>query len=437
MEIQHFSHQHPLVFREQESHGNQAASCSGCDEPVIGSAYCCIFCQFCLHKRCAELPSVILNSFHPQHLLTLLAKSPYPNGIYVCDVCKNTRKSFLYHCSDCEFNLDISCASHSKLTSKFDISGGKEIIISAPKEEKIPLGEIGKLEVEKNLKGKAFEAKGSSIIIFRTPFPELELQKPELVSIGPYHRGEKHQLDKYKHSFLEKLLSRTRNNPERDIRFYVREIIALENRARACYSEDLLMSSRDFVKMMLVDGCFAIELLRYFGGSKGELYLFPEDPISIIMPWQIPILVQDLLLLENQIPFFVLEKLFDLSKNHEGKPEASLTTVALRFFDLAFPLSSDIISQFSLVEPNHLLDLSVKTIQYPSNPWNISNLLRPANRGKWDISWELIADTINLITTASNSEETENRQSSTLSTPSASQSQHIGSKFMSKRAKHE
>ncbi|XVE78418.1 hypothetical protein DITRI_Ditri13aG0143500 [Diplodiscus trichospermus] len=153
-------------FHEQKRHGNQAVPCSVCDEPVIGPAYCCTFCEFRLHERCAKLPSIILNPIHPQHRLTLLAKSPYPNGIYMCDMCENTRKRFLYHCSDCDFDLEISCAFHSKLTSKFDIPGG--IIINAragrdliSKEERQPqLGKRGKIELERT-KGKAFEAKGS------------------------------------------------------------------------------------------------------------------------------------------------------------------------------------------------------------------------------------------------------------------------------------
>ncbi|OMO76672.1 Zinc finger, RanBP2-type [Corchorus olitorius] len=205
--------------------------------------------------------------------------------------------------------------------------------------------------------------------IFRTPLPKFQFfQAPELVSIGPYHSGNNLPLDKYKYSFLDKFLSRTRNQGK-DLAFYVRQLMTLEWRARKCYSEDLSMASPDFVEMMLLDACVIIEVLRYFGKSDQELghggFLVP------IEPWQIPILVRDLLILENQIPFFVLDKLFELS-DIDGSEEgtATLITMALEFFNLAFPISLDFVSKFNHLElevPKHLLDLFLQTIR-PSNP---------------------------------------------------------------------
>ncbi|KAK8365132.1 hypothetical protein V6Z11_A02G032400 [Gossypium hirsutum] len=52
MEIQHFSHHHPLVFIQDHS---VAALCLGCEKPVEGWSYGCNQCDFYLHKGCAEL----------------------------------------------------------------------------------------------------------------------------------------------------------------------------------------------------------------------------------------------------------------------------------------------------------------------------------------------------------------------------------------------
>ncbi|EOY28721.1 Uncharacterized protein TCM_030240 [Theobroma cacao] len=187
------------------------------------------------------------------------------------------------------------------------------------------------------------------------------IQKPELVSIGPYHRDKDLPLNKYKYSFLQNFLSRTRNQGK-DLCFYVRQMMTLELRTRRCYSdEDLSMCSSEFVEMMLVDGCFVMEVLHHFGRGKES-----EDGIFPIEPWQIPILVRDLLLLENQIPFFVLENLFDLSKSEEATATVSVPTMALKFIDLAFPLSMDFIINH-LESPKHLLHLLLETIR-PSNP---------------------------------------------------------------------
>ncbi|OMP03361.1 Disease resistance protein [Corchorus capsularis] len=198
--------------------------------------------------------------------------------------------------------------------------------------------------------------------IFRTPFPGLKSQEPLLVSIGPYYRGKNLPLDKYKYSSLEKFLSRTRNQ-DKDLYFFVRMMVKLEQHARRCYSENMSIASPGFVEMMLVDACFIMEVLRHFGRneeSEDGFLLF-----SALKPWQIPILVQDMLMLENQIPFFILQNLFDLTEGDEAVAKVSvpLTTMALEFFNLAFPRSVDFTSKFNHLEaPRHLLDLFLKTI---------------------------------------------------------------------------
>ncbi|OMO73725.1 hypothetical protein CCACVL1_17165 [Corchorus capsularis] len=206
----------------------------------------------------------------------------------------------------------------------------------------------------------------SSPCIFRTSLPELlGFKEPELVSFGPYHRNKNLPLDKYKYVVLEKFLSRTRNQ-DKDLYFYVQQMIKLERHARRCYSEDLSgLPSSEFVEMMLVDGCFIMEVLCHFGlNEESENGVFP------IEPWQVPILVRDLLLLENQIPFIVLDKLFDLwqSDDQEGTATVSVSTMALKVFDLAFPPSMDLSCKLnpSEVVPKHLLDLLLETIR-PSN----------------------------------------------------------------------
>ncbi|XWS10430.1 hypothetical protein CRYUN_Cryun39dG0077000 [Craigia yunnanensis] len=117
-----------------------------------------------------------------------------------------------------------------------------------------------------------------------------EEEEPQLVSIGPYHKGKNLSLEKYKYLFLEKFMFRTRNQGK-DLCFYVRHMMTLEWRTRRCYAEDLPMSSSEFVEIMLVDGCFIMEVLRHFGRSEES-----EDGFFPIEPWQIPVMVQDLLM---------------------------------------------------------------------------------------------------------------------------------------------
>ncbi|GFZ02484.1 transmembrane protein, putative [Actinidia rufa] len=184
--------------------------------------------------------------------------------------------------------------------------------------------------------------------------------EPEIVSIGPYHRGkvEVSQFESYKWQFLDALLCRSANNGV-DLQRIMQEMEGLERKARRCYLEPIPMSNEDFVEMMVLDGCFVIELLQQVCGN--------EDPVnlnsSIVMkPWLIPILIRDLLKLENQLPFFVLQRLFHISISTGD----SLSLLALKFFNLALPRSLESLKRTTVSEAMTLLDL-FHSSSLPSN----------------------------------------------------------------------
>ncbi|KAB1227473.1 hypothetical protein CJ030_MR1G028875 [Morella rubra] len=113
MEIEHFSHEHPLILTEVlETDGEKGVICSGCEESVLGPGYKCYECNFLLHKSCAELPMEIQHPMHPNHTLSLRT----PSGPRYCDVCLKICTNCLYYkCNSCNFDLDIKCASQSRI----------------------------------------------------------------------------------------------------------------------------------------------------------------------------------------------------------------------------------------------------------------------------------------------------------------------------------
>ncbi|MED6130432.1 hypothetical protein PIB30_000934 [Stylosanthes scabra] len=115
--IEHFSHVHPLLLKEDHKNNEddgvvKPVSCSACEEQISsGPYYSCKECNYILHKSCIQLPIKLKHPLHPQHPLTLLSTPPYDAG-YFCDACHGTfDKGFVYHCSLCTYDLDISCAS--------------------------------------------------------------------------------------------------------------------------------------------------------------------------------------------------------------------------------------------------------------------------------------------------------------------------------------
>ncbi|CAM0872912.1 unnamed protein product [Alopecurus aequalis] len=161
--------------------------------------------------------------------------------------------------------------------------------------------------------------------IFRLPAAVRErhpdLYEPKVVSVGPYYYGRAGlgAAQQHKWRLLRDFLSRGKNEKEAQLGAYLRAASALEADARRCYAEgfDDAMGADDFAEMLVLDGCFLLEFFL----RKGEGQL--AAPGGAKWAWQH--MYHDVLLLENQIPFFVVEKLHALAfpgedggADHEG-----------------------------------------------------------------------------------------------------------------------
>ncbi|KAF8009303.1 hypothetical protein BT93_J0337 [Corymbia citriodora subsp. variegata] len=227
--------------------------------------------------------------------------------------------------------------------------------------------QLGKRERE-----RSFRARTSSRTIFRIP-PTLhginsKAEQPEIVSIGPYHRGREDLLEFEEHKwfFLKRFLHRTSLNMES----LVRSVARVESSARGCYSEPVLMSSGDFLEMMLLDGCFVLELLLHIFRSADAI---DEDDPIFTQPWIIPILIRDLLKLENQVPYFLLETMFPSSGllRVVGLEKETLGTLVLKMFHLVYPIPTELFKSYGYAQCNHLLDLFYLTL-FPTNEVHIN-----------------------------------------------------------------
>ncbi|XP_042389852.1 UPF0481 protein At3g47200-like [Zingiber officinale] len=187
--------------------------------------------------------------------------------------------------------------------------------------------------------------------IFRVPEiireADREAYEPNLISLGPYHRGvpRLQTMEKIKPQYLHSFLRRT--NPPKskdDCRNYIKKE---ELRVRSAYSEVFKMDSDRFVDMMLHDGCFVVEfLLRLYDRKDAPtkrpgVIIDDDDDVddSIVNGEYDPILASswteyfvrlDMLLLENQLPLFLIRDL--LSFVDPARAANSLKPLALQFF---------------------------------------------------------------------------------------------------------
>uniref|UniRef100_UPI0005C96017 uncharacterized protein LOC105353270 n=1 Tax=Fragaria vesca subsp. vesca TaxID=101020 RepID=UPI0005C96017 len=149
-QLKHFSHEHPLAFKEEAPPKNEASGqpvlCSACGEPVLGSYYSCNQCsnEFILHKPCAQLGREIQHPMH-EHTLTILTKDSRPYRSYICDMCGAASRAESYSCYECEFDLDFKCAADRDCIKHFS---HKHLLkfIEKPHDDGSPVFCIGCLE---------------------------------------------------------------------------------------------------------------------------------------------------------------------------------------------------------------------------------------------------------------------------------------------------
>ncbi|KAE9445029.1 hypothetical protein C3L33_23072, partial [Rhododendron williamsianum] len=192
--------------------------------------------------------------------------------------------------------------------------------------------------------------------IYRAPHGVRQLNEkaftPRKVSIGPLHHGKENLLpmEEQKLRYLRAFLDRTKLSLEECIRF----VRGLEQRVRNCYVESVNLSSDDeFVKMILVDSSFIIEVIwRYNFSMQQNETDYLSTPVSLV-----DVIRRDMILLENQIPHFVIAGLFNLAFPHLPKTgELSFIQLSINYH---FRSASrhDIPQTSSNLEVKHFVDL--------------------------------------------------------------------------------
>ncbi|KAJ6959128.1 hypothetical protein NC653_037429 [Populus alba x Populus x berolinensis] len=182
---------------------------------------------------------------------------------------------------------------------------------------------LEKLDSEE--KQMSFKRYGSERCIYRVPQPLRNVNgkaySPILISIGPLNRQNTRPeaMEKLKLKYFKKLTERVGMDKKKNI------LISIENqeeRLRHCYSGKFKsIKSRDFVEMILLDAVFIIQfLLESKDHDNGPENFEPRMTFDIR---------QDLVLLENQLPFFIIQEIYD-----QVDPPSQDAT-AIPFLDLA------------------------------------------------------------------------------------------------------
>ncbi|CAK9169154.1 unnamed protein product [Ilex paraguariensis] len=235
----------------------------------------------------------------------------------------------------------------------------------------------------------------SNLSIYKVPSKLRKLKenayRPCIVSIGPFHHGESDLLamEERKWRYMLSLLCRT-SDPKKNLGECVIAISKLEKNACQYYAGHTINYYKEaeasLVEILLVDGCFILELLLRYSDKK---FKDKDDPITNNV-WMVPSIQRDLALLENQIPFIVILTLFATlkSKSKPNDPLASasscsLPEIAMLFFQLVHNSQKPSISKELYEDDKHLLDMLHK-VYLPNIPVIcVSSAKYPEDNDAW------------------------------------------------------
>ncbi|KAG5227616.1 UPF0481 protein [Salix suchowensis] len=178
---------------------------------------------------------------------------------------------------------------------------------------------------------------------------------PQIVSIGPLHHGKEElkEMEVHKKLYLKEFLKLGKVSVEK----YIIAIAERETRLRNCYADNFeQITTEDFVKMMLLDTSF---IIMVFLKQCSVDFQINDDRI-FCKPWRIVEVIFDMCLLENQIPFFILDDLMKVAEIQiQGEAGYSMIELTHVFFSCAFGDSwvpKDILEQINSSEVEHFVD---------------------------------------------------------------------------------
>jgi hypothetical protein len=188
---------------------------------------------------------------------------------------------------------------------------------------------------------------------------------PQHISIGHFHHGDERleTMEKLKMTYFKKFVQKAALNVEDLVSFIKDSEVAV----RHCYSHISKLSSDDYVKMIMLDASF---IIVFFLTCKPKEWTDEED----LTPRVISTLRKDIRLLENQLPFFVIDKIYNFAfASCSNLP--SFTKLAIRFFAQS---NSREISLDPNLKIRHFVDLLRTSLL----PQSISEGQPKRNRGK-------------------------------------------------------
>lgn len=175
------------------------------------------------------------------------------------------------------------------------------------------------IQIRRTLEEELEETIEVPVCIFSVPkalmVSDPESYTPQQVALGPYHywRPELYEMQRYK------LAAAKRSQKQLQCLYFqnlVDQLIEFEPRIRACYHKYLDFNGETLAWMMGIDASFMLEFLQIYAIQEGKVITRVSSRMSHLVDHAgrksaHNTILRDMVMLENQIPLFVLRKMLE------------------------------------------------------------------------------------------------------------------------------
>ncbi|KAJ6684293.1 PROTEIN putative (DUF247)-RELATED-RELATED [Salix viminalis] len=215
---------------------------------------------------------------------------------------------------------------------------------------------------------------------------------PQQVAIGPYHywRPELYEMERYKLAAAKRAQKRLESLKFSHI---VGNLINLELKIRACYHKFLDFSNETLAWMMAIDASFLLEFLQIYAVKEGIVLTGVSSRMSHLVDYAgrksaHNAILRDMVMLENQIPLFVLRKILEIQLSSLEMADETLLSMLAGFYKEISPFKMlEEIPSISISHCAHLLDylydITVPKIEAPEEMNEADGQLDEAMEGEF------------------------------------------------------
>ncbi|KAL3736853.1 hypothetical protein ACJRO7_025737 [Eucalyptus globulus] len=194
-----------------------------------------------------------------------------------------------------------------------------------------------------------------------------ELYTPQQVAIGPYHhwRPEMYEMERYKLAAAKRSQKQLQKIKIHNL---VEQLEKLELRTRACYHKYLDFKGETLAWMMAIDASFLLEFLRVYAIKEGKMLSRVSSRMSHLVDYTgrksaHNAILKDIVMLENQIPLFILRKMLEFRFTSLDDADNMLHGMLMGFYKEVSPFKLlEALPKIQVSVCAHLLDFLYETI---------------------------------------------------------------------------